>query len=151
MEPSLDNMDYDDVIEEDKRKYCQYFCEKIKDNQNIVNIFFIEEIIKRRTIKIAIFIVTVDIYILTNGLFFSDSYISEIFNSNEKETFFSFVPRSIYRFIYVTMVGNIIEILLNFFFVEDNKIKKIFLKNKDNSLATRYEISELIKEIFNIL
>ena len=101
MEPSLDNMDYDDVIEEDKRKYCQYFCEKIKDNQNIINIFFIEEIIKRRSIKISIFIVTIDIYILTNGLFFSDSYISEIFNSNEKETFFSFIPRSIDRFVYI--------------------------------------------------
>ena len=106
MKPSLDNMDYDDVIEEDKRKFCQYFSEKIKDSQNFINIFFIEEIIKWRAIKIAIFIVTIDIYILTNGLFFSDSYISEIFNSNEKETFFSFVPRSIYRFIYVTIVGH---------------------------------------------
>ena len=38
--------------------------------------------------------------------------------------------------------------MLNFFFVDENKIKKIFLKNKDNSLTTRYEISELIKEIF---
>ena len=148
LEPSLDNMDYDDIIDLDKRKFCQYYCEKIKDNHIIINSFFIQEIIKRRAIKIAIFIVTIDIYILTNGLFFSDSYISEIFNSTEKETIFSFIPRSIDRFLYVTIVGNIIEIILTFFFVEEIKIKQIFLRNKDNSLNIRFEIAELIKDIF---
>ena len=148
LEPSLDSMDYDDVIEEDKRKFCQYYCEKIKANHIFINYFFIQEIIKRRSIKIAVFILTIDIYILTNGLFFSDSYISEIFNSTEKETIFSFIPRSIDRFLYVTVIGNIIDIILNFFFVGEIKIKQIFLRNKDNVLNIRFEIAELIKDIF---
>ena len=148
LEPSLDNMDYDEVIESDKRTFCQYYCEKIKDNQIIINSFFIKEIIKRKSIKLAVLIVIIDIYLLTNGLFYSDSYISEIFNSTEEETLFSFIPRSIDRFIYTTLVVNIIAYIINFFFVNEIKIKKILLKNKDNSLILRYEMYGILKSIF---
>ena len=148
LEASHDEMDYDDVIDNDKRTFWQYFCEKIKDNQIIINSFFIQEIIKRKSIKIAEFIVIIDIYLLTNGLFYSDSYISEIFNSNEKETLISFIPRSIDRFIYTTILINIIAYIINFFFIDEIKIKKILLRNKNNALNLRFEISEILKSIF---
>ena len=148
LEASQDDMDYDDAIDNDKRTFWQYFCEKIKDNQIIINSFFIQGIIKRKSIKIAEFIVIVDIYLLTNGLFYSDSYISEIFNSNEKETLYSFIPRSIDRFIYTTILINIIAYVINFFFIDEMKIKKILLRNKNNALNLRFEISEILKSIF---
>ena len=141
-------MDYDDVIEGDKRTFWEYFCEKIKTNQVIINSFFIQEIIKKKSIKIAVLIALIDIYLLTNGLFFSDSYISKIFNSTEKETFFTFILRSVDRFLYITIVANIIAYVINFFFIDENKIKRIFLKNKNDSLSLKYEISELLKSIF---
>ena len=53
-------MDYDDVIEEDKRNFCQYYYEKIKKNQSIINSFLIKEITKPTPIKISIFILIVD-------------------------------------------------------------------------------------------
>ena len=148
---SLEKLDYDDVVEEDKRTFWQYFSDKIKDNQILINIFFIQEIIKQKSIKFAILIVNIDIYFLTNGLFYSDSYISEVFNSKEKETFFSFIPRSIDRFIYSTILGKIIGYIIDFFFFEDIKIKSILLKNKDNILNLKYEISEIIKSIFKYI
>ena len=148
LEESFDDMDYDDVVESDKRGFWQYFCEKIKTKQVLINSFFIKEIIKRRSIKIAVLIVVIDIYFLTDGLFFSDSYISKVFNSTEKETLFSFVPRSIDRFLYATIVGNTISYIINFFFIDENKIKQILLKNKNDLLKLRYEILELLKSIF---
>ena len=151
LESSIDDMDYDEVVEGDKRTFWEYFCEKIKTKQIIINSFFIEEIIKQKSIKIAVFIGLIDIYLLTNGLFFSDSYISEIFNSTEKETFLTFIKRSIERFFYITIVANIIAYVINIFFVDENKIKKIFLKNKDDSLTLRYEICELLKIIFKYI
>ena len=56
LEPSQDDMDYDDVVESDKRTFCQYIYERIKDNHIFINTFFIQEIIKRKSIKIAILI-----------------------------------------------------------------------------------------------
>ena len=48
-------MDYDDVIEHDKRGFCKYFGEKLANTHMIINCFFISEIIRPRSIKIAIF------------------------------------------------------------------------------------------------
>jgi hypothetical protein len=147
LEPTLKWLDYDEVIEEDKRSFCEYLGEKIINNQLIINILFTYEEIRPRSIKITILVLTIDLFLLINGLFYSDSYISEIFNSNEKETFFSFVPRSIDRFLYTTIVGSIIGYILQFSFVEEVKIKKILLKKRENVLTLRYEMSEILKEI----
>ena len=144
-ENSFDVLDYDDVIEEDKRTYCQYYIEKIKENQSIINSFFIYEPLRPKSIKIAVFILTIDLYFLFNGIFFSDSYISEIFNSNEKETLFSFIPRAVDRFAYSIIVGNIIGYIIQLFFIEEIKVKKILLKKRDKFLDLKSEIFEIIK------
>jgi hypothetical protein len=147
VEPTLDWLDYDEVIEEDKRSFCEYLREKVMNNQLIINILFIHEEIRPRSIKIAILVLTIDLFFLINGLFYSDSYISVIFNSNEKETFFNFVKRSIDRFIYTAIVGSIIGYTLQFSFVEEVKIKKILLKKRENLLSLRFEMSEILNEI----
>ena len=139
--------DYDEAIEEDKRTFFEYYCQKIKKNQIIIYSFFIAEVTKPKPIKITLFFLTIDLYFLINGLFFSNSYISEIFNSNKKETFFSFIPRSIGRFVYCTLVGNIITHIIQLFFIEETQIKNIMIKNDDNFLALRFEMYEIIKSI----
>ena len=63
------------------------------------------------------------LYFVVNGLFFSEEVISELYNvDEEKENFFSFIPRSIERLLYTTLVSIIIGIITNFFFVNENKI-----------------------------
>ena len=145
-EPFFEDQDFDDVIEEDKRTFCQYYSQKIKKNQILIHSIFITEIVKPQSVKFAAFILIIDLYFLINGLFFSDSYISEIFNSKEKETFFSFIPRSVGRFVYSTLVGNIITYIIQFFFIEEIQIKKIFSKNKED-LNIRFEMYEILKSI----
>ena len=147
LKPSYDDMDYDDAVEEDKRKFCQYYCHKIKKNQMIINSFFITEIIKPKSIKITVFILNIDLYFLINGLFFSDSYISEIFNSTKEETVLSFIPRSISRFVYSVLIGNLIMHIVRFFFVEEFRVKKILLKKGEKYLILRYEMFEILKSI----
>ena len=147
MKTSYEEMEYDDVIDDDKRTFCQYYWGKIKKNQMFINSFFITELIKPKSIKIIVFILNIDLYFLINGLFLSDSYISEIFNSKEEEEFFSFVPRSINRFTYSTLVGHIIKYIIQCFFIEEIKIKKILLK-QEKFIITRYAIFELMKSMF---
>ena len=127
LQPIAEFNDYDEVIEEDKRTFCEYYKVKLADKQMIINTFLVSEDIKPKSIKISIFILTIDLYILLNGLFYSDSYISKVFNSNEKETFFSFITRSIDRFFYSTMAGKIIEYIIKFLIVEEITIHKLLL------------------------
>ena len=142
-------MDYDDVIDYDKRGFCKYFGEKLIEKQMIINCFCIKEIIRPKSIKIAIIILTVELYFLINGLFYSDSYISEVFNSTKEETLFSFVPRSYNRFLYSTVVGKIIEYIIKVLLVDEIKLKKLLLKKRKDYLILRYEIAILVRTIFN--
>ena len=68
LEPTLENLDYDDVIEEDKRSFCEYLGEKVMKNQLIINILFIYEEIRPRSIKITILVLTIDLFFLINNL-----------------------------------------------------------------------------------
>ncbi len=81
-------------------------------------------------------------------MFFSESYISELYNINEEdENFFSFIPRTIDKIIYTTLVTGFIGYLTDFFFLDEKKIKGIFKREKDNRVVLKRSIIMLIREI----
>lgn len=65
----------------------------------------------------------------------------------EKENFFSFIPRSVERLIYTTLVGIIVGIITDFFFVEEIKIQGIFKRDKDDKKAIKNNIMNLFRDI----
>ena len=101
------------------------------------------------SIKIILILLNIDLYFVVNGLFFNEEYISLLFNSNEEETFFSYIPRSISRFFYATLVGFIVKIIIDCIFIEEKKIKRIFLREKEDPIQLRYEISITVRSIKN--
>jgi hypothetical protein len=147
LKTDLDDLEYDDAVKKDKRKLCEYFYEKIKNNQIILDTFCAYDPLRPRPIKIILFILEIDLYFLVNGLFFNEEYISEVFNLKEPDKFFSFVPRSIDRFFYTTLVGVIVGYVVDFFFIEEKKLKKLFLREKDNIIILKYETTLIIKDI----
>ena len=147
LSPSYDERDFDDVIEGDKRKFCEYFCEKFKNNQLFINTFCINEIMKPKSLKCLILIAKIELYFVINALFYTEEYLTELFYSTQKETFFSFIPRRINAFIYISAAGGIITYLIEYFFVEEQKLKRIFVRNKKDKIKIKYELSKLNKEI----
>ena len=143
----LDDMDYDDAIKKDKRKFCGYFYEKLKINQIILNTFSAIDPLRPRVIKIMLFVLEIDLYLFINGLFFNEDYVSEVFHSKKPENFFTFIPRSIDRFFYTTLVGVIISYIIDLFFYDEKKIKRIFKREKDSPIILRYEITQVIRGI----
>ena len=141
-----DDMIFDDLINRDKRKFCEYFTEKIKTNLMIINTF-VEEPFKPRPIKIILFILDIDLYLFINALFINEEFISRIFHSKKKDNFFSFISRCLDRCFYTTLVGIIFNYLIEYFFIEEKKIKGILKRNKDNLVILKYEISQVIKDI----
>ena len=144
---SFDERDFDDVLDKDKRTFCLYFFEIFKNNQIFINSFCIIETLKPRPLKLLILIITIELYFVITALFYNEEYLSELFNSSEKDSFFSFVPRRVNQFIYTSAVSGIISYLIGYFFIEEGKIKRIFRRNKEDSLKIKYEISQLMKNI----
>ena len=141
-----DDMDFDDVIEKDKRTFCQYFGERIKNKLIIIKTFFIEDKLKPKSIKIMIFILNIAFYFSINGLMYTEQYISDLYD-NENEKFSQFVSRIIEHLIYVIVITKIINEIIDCFFIEEKKIKGIFLRGKKNYKKIRVDILLLIKKL----
>jgi hypothetical protein len=145
---SPDEMEYDDAIKRDKRSFCVYFLDIIQEKQSFAYTFIASDPINTRMIKFILFLLNIDLYFVVNGLFFSETYISDLYYTDEsKETFFSFVPRTIDKVLYTTIVAIFIGYLTDFFFLDEKKIKGIFKREKDNRLILRRTITMLIGEI----
>ena len=140
-------MEFEDVLKKDKRTFCEYYCDRFKETQIIMNTFFNPEILKPRAIKIIILLLNILLYFVVNALFFSEEYVSKLFNSEKDKHFYSFFPRSLSRIFYSLFVGIIIGIIVDFITVEEKKVKRLFLREKRNTLQIRYEISVITTDI----
>ena len=144
---SFDENDFDDVIDKEKRTFCEYFCEKFKENQIFFNTFYIKEPFRPRPLKILILLIIIEFYLVVNALFYTEEYLSEILYIEGKDSFFAFVPRRFNHFIYIYAVVGIMTYAIGFFFIEERKIKKMFLRNKEGITKLKYDISIVIKGI----
>ena len=145
---SQDEMEFDDAIKKDKRKFYQYFIDNLKKNQMIAFTFISNDLIKIRVIRIILFILNIDLYLVIIGLFYSEEYITELYQINpENEKFFSFVPRIIDKLFYTSLVSSFIGYIVQFFFIEEKKVKGIFKREKDDTDNLKKEIAKLINRI----
>ena len=139
-------MDYEDAAFEVKPSFINYFFGRIKKQHIFVNSFFIVDNIQPRSIKILLFLTGIILYLLINAMLFNEDYISELFHIQKHESFFSFVPRSINRYIYTTFSDSIIRCLIKLFFIKEKKYIKL-LKRSENVLQLNNEIYLFSKKI----
>ena len=98
-------------------------------------------------LKIVIYLLYITLFFAVNGFFFSEKYISKVYHLKEEEKFFSFIPRSFDRFIYTMSVGYIIKFIINFFFVKEERMKRIFIREMNNINELKYQIVQMVKTI----
>ena len=144
---SFNEDDFDDIVDKEKRPFCKYFSIKFKENQIFINTFFIKEPLRPRALKCLVLIITIELYFVISALFYNEDYLTDLFYSTEEEKFYSFIPRRFNDFIYTSTVSGIISYLIDFFFIDEIKFKKILIRNKKCELKMKYEISIIVTEI----
>ena len=143
---SLDDLDFDEAIEVDKRKIYKIFIDLVKDEHLIIRTFFVSDNIRPRSIKILLFIIIINLYFVINALMYNEEYISELYNTKENDYFFEFLTSSLGRLISVSIIGIVISYFIEYYFVDEKKIKKIFMK-KGKVEEIKIKIYNLIKSI----
>ena len=146
---SFDDMEFDDAIFKDDRKFMELLCKKLKEKQIVMNTFFASDNIKGRFIKIILFILNICLYLVVCGLFYSEDYISKLYNLKTEDNFFSFFPRSLDKLIKATLVSMVITYLTDFFFLEEKKIISMFRREKENRKEIKEYIIKFIKDLQN--
>ncbi len=147
LKPDKDDMEYDDAIKLDKRTFCEYLNDSLKKKQIIMETFFYKENIKPMSIKIILLILNINLYFVVNGLFFNESYIKKVYEADENEFFFGYISRSYSNYFYSLMVGFFIDLILDLVFIDEKKIKRIFLREKNDLMQLKYEVTENTKSI----
>ena len=147
MKKSYDDMEYEEALIENRRKFCKIYKDTLINKHIILNIIFEDDKYKPRTLKYIILILSINLYFVINGLFYSESYIGKLYQINEKEAFFSFITRSKERIIYASIVSVIVNFLINFIIINGNKIKSELKKININKIIIKGEISKIL---FNI-
>ena len=148
LSPSLDNMDFYDVLKKDKRTFGIFLINLIVKKQIIANTFFIEEETIPKYLKIIVFILYIVLYLLTNSFFFGTSNITKIYYiENNMEYVLFFIKRLIKYLVYSFTIIAIIRFLMDKFFVDKESIRKIIKRENDDEKFLRDEIDEFIKSL----
>ena len=141
-----EDMDYDEAIRKDHRKFCTSYCDKLKNDQIIINTFVSNDPIRPRTIKITFLILQLVLYLFINGLFYDEEYISKIYHL-KKDTFLTIAERFVDNLIYAALAGIIINYIIEFFFIDEKKIRKILKIEKNDFMMLKFEMIKILKSI----
>ena len=144
---SPDDMKIDDAILYEKRTFCEYFVECLKQKQIITYTFFAHDDLRPRTIKIIYFTLNLIYIFVSNGLFFSESVISDLFKANESENFFTFFLRSYKTIIYDILADIPFEFLVDLLLIEEKNLKDILKIEKYDKDILNQKINKFIKYV----
>jgi hypothetical protein len=143
-----DDMDYDEALRRDNRKFCRYYWEKIQANQILINTFYNTEYLKPLPIKLILLALQIDLYFFINGLFYNEEYIKKIFDLGDEDTLYKAFLRFTDNLFYAFLVGVIINYIIEFFFIEEKKLRVTLKREKDNIFVLKYEMIQIIKDIY---
>ena len=138
----LNELEYYEAIDIDKRRFYQMYWGLIRREHLILFTFFSWHDYNIINVKLAKFIFLVCQDMAFNVFFFSDDSMHKIYISYGKYDFLQQIPQIIYS----TIASNIIEVFLCFLCMTDRyfyQIKKI--KNKKNKNDTIFQILKSIK------
>ena len=147
LKPDVDDQEFEDIVLNDKRTFQEYFCDSLADKQIFVNTFFNEDPFRPLSIKIILLILNMILYMVVNGIFYGEEAISEIYHIEGDDPFFGFFPRSLTRFVYSAIVGVVIGLIVDCFFIEERRMIRIFIREKENIVNLKFEITKLNKQI----
>ena len=82
----FDEKNFFDVIKTENRSFCQYFFEKCKENQILINTFFATETLKPITYNLILLTFIIELYFVINAFFYNDEYLSNVFEAAAAST-----------------------------------------------------------------
>ena len=143
----INEMRFNEALVNDKRLFFDYLWDKLKRKQSFLELLLVDDPIKPKTLKVLLLILDIEVCFVINAMFINEEYVSKLFRSTEEENFFSFLPRSINRFIYSIIASLLVSYMIGCIFIEERRLKSIFRYEHNNVYAIKYEINSVMKEM----
>ena len=144
---SPNEMEFYEIVKNDKRTFCQFYWDKIKRNQIIIKTFIFKEETIPIELKIILFIIYIDLFLISGVFFFTNQVISELFYSNKKKVFKDYLDKSIDKIACSIILITIYGYFMECFFYNKKYIRHAMKKRKDNEIELKMKIIKIIKNI----
>ena len=135
----LNSLEYSKAVLLDKRTYFQYYWALLKKKHLILFTILPANDYNLYTLKIALFLLSVSLYLTINGFFFTDSTMHKINEDNGKYDFIYQIPQILYS----TIISAIINILLKILSLSE---KNILLLKQEKDIIKAKKQSKQIKK-----
>ena len=136
-------LEYDEALLLDKRKFIQIYWDYLLQSQLILNHFYVELVLELRYIKIIVLVIDISSQFFFNCFFYTDEYISDVYHRNAVISFFSDLPKVIYSILISFFVNTVLKFLsdyndslIDIIFEEDNY--EIFWEKSEKILKNFY-------------
>lgn len=142
----LDELNFDEATIYDKRGFYKLFCYILKQRQIFINTFCYKEKLKPFPIKLIVITYNISCYFVISGFLFNEEHIKKIFR-RKKKGFYFFITNSIEQIFYTSIVGAVINIIINCMFKSDKNLRNVQNKYKDDIIMRNGEIVKIYKYI----
>ena len=136
-EYELNNLEYDEAINLDKRSFLEMYWSTLKREHSILFTFFVRNDYNLIYVKFSRFIFLVCTDVALNVFFFSDDTMHKMYLDYGKYNFIQHIP----QFAYSTLVSQMIQVFLCFLSMTD----KHFYEIKSLDYDSRFKVFEIIK------
>ena len=127
----INNLDYKDALEYDKRTFFEYYFSLIRMNHIIVFTFYTKTDYNSQIIKYCFFFFSFCLFYTVNALFFTDATMHKIYEDKGAFNFIYQIPNMIYS----TIISTLIKLILNQIISTEKKVVQIKnIKVTENSM-----------------
>ena len=131
----LNNLQYNDAINYDKRTYAQYYWSLLKIGNLFLFSFIPNNDYNSMAIKICLFFFSFGLYYTVNALFFTDSTMNKIYEENGEYDFIYQIPKILYS----NLISTVINLIVRFLSLSEKDILKIKKTSKNENLEEKVQ------------
>ena len=144
-EYEINNFKFEEAIQFDHRSYCNYYLSLIRTKHLLIFTFCINNDYNSKAIKISLFFHIFALFYSVNAMFFNDSTMHEILESNGKYNIIYQIPQIIYS----SLISTVFKIVLSYLSLSESNI--IELKNtiKLEKMMKSKMKNKNMKKVFN--
>ena len=141
----LNNLDYNDALQFDKRTYFQYYISLIKQTQLLVFTFYTSTDYNSKILKISLFFFFLALYLTVNALFFNDDTMHKIYVDEGNFNFVYQIPKILYS----SIISTVINIIISYLSLTQKNVLKL-KEEEDDTKVSVDKFSKCIKIKFII-
>ena len=127
----MNEMDYREAIKNDFRSFFQYFLSILTEKQIILSTILNRSIFYPLSLRLVLLLFTLSSFFFLNGLFFTEEYITERYNTTETLDVWYVLKNELSKSVYSSFIGMFIAKFISMMLSSEKNFAKLYQEKND--------------------